>query len=164
MPLAFRGFEMSLFKRLQGRRLRSIQWRGPNFDSGAASSSGHARMPGFNFRSLSSSTLAQAGKTKSTQWRTILDVGLGLGSGFLGYSLATWNAKPSSLRDNGSADQKPQYGSPEDFEKAIADLKAVPLDGAVSTDPDVLYAHGFSVNDYHPGTYLSTSVTVHFQF
>jgi D-lactate dehydrogenase (cytochrome) len=52
------------------------------------------------------------------------------------------------------ADQKPQYGSPEDFAKAIADLETSFSTDAVSTDADVLRAHGFSNNHYLPGTPL----------
>src|ERR1700729_2852797 len=128
---------MSPFKRLQG--IRSIQCRGRNLQCGVAPSLLDARMPHFKHsfhtsRSLSDG-LARAGKTKSTQWRSFLDVGLGLvGSGLLGYSFATWNVKPVSSTDElGVADEKPQYGSPEDFAKAIEELKTTfPSDGAVS--------------------------------
>ena len=81
-------------------------------------------------------------------------MGLGLiSSGLLGFSLATWMAKPSQL-DPGLVDEQPQYGTPEDFKMAIATLEALFDDSAISTDPDVLYDHGFSINDYHPGTSL----------
>jgi D-lactate dehydrogenase (cytochrome) len=114
--------------------------------------------PQFRTRFHTCSVLAaQAGKTKSAQWRPPLDIGLGLiGSGLLGFSLATWMAKPSQLpsRDPCLLDEQPQYGTPEDFKIAIATLEALFDDSAVSTDPDVLYDHGFSVNDYHPGTSL----------
>jgi D-lactate dehydrogenase (cytochrome) len=73
-----------------------------------------------------------------------------LGSGLLGYSLATWDTKALSS-DSDVANQRPRYGSAEDFKRAIADLKSAFSDDVVSIDPDVLYAHGFSVNDYHPG-------------
>ncbi|KIK57135.1 hypothetical protein GYMLUDRAFT_75658 [Collybiopsis luxurians FD-317 M1] len=54
---------------------------------------------------------------------------------------------------------KPQYGSAKDFEKAISELKiAFPDEDAVSTDPDDVYAHGYSVNDYHRGTAHSVVV------
>lgn len=45
------------------------------------------------------------------------------------------------------------YGSPEDFKQAIEDLRKAlsHLEHGVSTTSDDLYAHGFSVNDYHPG-------------
>lgn len=144
---------MSLFKRLQG--VRSIQCRGRNLHCGVAPSLLHARKPHFKLSFHTSSSLSdsltQAGKSKSTQWRSFLDVGLGLvGSGLLGYSFATWNVKPVS--STGVADEKPQYGSPEDFAKAIEDLKTTfPSDGAVSTDPDVLHGHGFSIIHYLPG-------------
>jgi hypothetical protein len=148
--------KMSLFKRLQG--MRSMQYRGRNLQCEVVSSLLHARMPHFKAsfhtsRSLSDS-LARAGKTESTQWRSFLDIGLGLvGSGLLGYSFATWRVRPvSSTDDLGVADEKPQYGSPEDFAKAIEDLKTTfPPDGAVSTDQDVLHAHGFSIIHYLPG-------------
>lgn len=55
------------------------------------------------------------------------------------------------------ADEKPVpqgYGSPRDFELAIESLEMelshLGEDG-VSTNPDDLHAHGFSVNDYHEG-------------
>lgn len=50
--------------------------------------------------------------------------------------------------------EKPGYGTPEDFLKAIETLRQdlSHIDGGVSTDPDDLHAHGFSANDYHPGT------------
>ncbi|KAJ3866721.1 FAD-linked oxidase-like protein [Lentinula novae-zelandiae] len=55
---------------------------------------------------------------------------------------------------------KPKYGSPEDFGKAIEELKRTFTDeDIVSTDPEDVYNHGFSVNDYHPG--ISHSVVVY---
>lgn len=55
---------------------------------------------------------------------------------------------------NRSEDIQRGYGSPEDFQQAIEALKQdlSHLEGGVSTDPEDLHAHGFSVNDYHPGT------------
>ena len=84
-------------------------------------------------------------------------MGLGLiGSGLLGFSLATWMAKPSQLPsgDPGLVDEQPQYGTPEEFKMAIAALESLFDDSAISTNPDVLYDHGFSIDDYHPGTSL----------
>lgn len=54
---------------------------------------------------------------------------------------------------NRSEDIQRGYGSPEDFQQAIEALKQdlSHLEGGVSTDPEDLHAHGFSVNDYHPG-------------
>ncbi|KAE9394580.1 hypothetical protein BT96DRAFT_923434 [Gymnopus androsaceus JB14] len=85
----------------------------------------------------------------------LLLVGSSLVGGLLGFTLA--NREPSSATLNTS---KPQYGSPEDFAKAIEELKETfPDEGAVSTDPEDVYHHGFSLNDYHPGT--SHSVVVY---
>jgi D-lactate dehydrogenase (cytochrome) len=137
---------MLLLKRLQV--LGPVHCRGPLL---------HARKPHFNLGFHTSGRLStQAGKIKAAQWRPLLNGALGLvGSGLLGYSLATWNAKPvSSIRDHDLADEKPQYGSPEDFAKALADLKTTFSADAVSTDADVLHAHGFSNNHYLPGTSL----------
>ena len=48
-----------------------------------------------------------------------------------------------------------QFGSSDDFKKAIQELKSTfSADDKVSTDPDVLHVHGFSTNDYHPGMCL----------
>lgn len=45
-----------------------------------------------------------------------------------------------------------KYGSPEDFQRAIQELRdSFPDKDAVSTDPDDLHTHGYSENDYHPG-------------
>lgn len=64
----------------------------------------------------------------------------------LGFSLA--NQFPPSQNDT----TKPQYGSPVDFAKAIQELKAsFPGEDAVSTDPEDIYNHGFSLNDCYPG-------------
>ena len=45
-----------------------------------------------------------------------------------------------------------KYGSAPDFQQAIRMLcLAFPEEGRVTTEPEDLYEHGFSVNDYHPG-------------
>ncbi|KAI0772190.1 FAD-linked oxidase-like protein [Irpex lacteus] len=45
------------------------------------------------------------------------------------------------------------YGTAEEFKKAIAELRAAfPDQDTVSTDEEVLETHGFSGNDYHPGS------------
>lgn len=65
----------------------------------------------------------------------------------MGFTLANREPSPATLNTS-----KPQYGSPEDFAKAIEELKETfPDEGAVSTDPEDVYHHGFSLNDYHPG-------------
>ncbi|KAF8727625.1 hypothetical protein AX14_007190 [Amanita brunnescens Koide BX004] len=62
-------------------------------------------------------------------------------SGFVGYQLA--------LKRNITA--KSGFGSKQDYEYAIRDLRALFPGDAASTDPDDLLAHGFSLNDHHPG-------------
>jgi D-lactate dehydrogenase (cytochrome) len=119
----------------------------------------HIRNPGQFKSGLHSNSggLAQ-GPTKTAQRRLLLDVSLGLiGSALLGYSFAKWSTKrPSSAHESSLANHKPQYGSPEDFQKAIVELKTAFTPDSVSTNADVLYAHGFSMNDYHPGIFLKS--------
>jgi D-lactate dehydrogenase (cytochrome) len=81
-----------------------------------------------------------------------------LGSALAGYALGTRNggAAPAALADAHRAppptDSEPQYGSPDDFRAAIAELRAAFTDAdAVADDEDTLYQYGFSENDYHPG-------------
>jgi len=71
-------------------------------------------------------------------------------SATVGYLLANRTAEKidSPTIDLGGA----QYGTSEDFRKAIKELKATfPEPGAVSDDPVVVAPYGFSQNDYHPG-------------
>ncbi|KAF8558658.1 hypothetical protein OG21DRAFT_1595268 [Imleria badia] len=81
----------------------------------------------------------------------------------LGYTIGTLATPPSLLASLGLArlqasteDDEPTYGTSEDFQKAIQELRDTFSNqghesGVVSTDPDDLHVHGFSVNDYHPG-------------
>lgn len=79
-------------------------------------------------------------------------------SGFAGYYLHG-SSSHSSSRDEPSKQVVPakselnsQYGSPEDFKRAIRELEETfPSEDKVSTDPEVLHVHGYSENDYHPG-------------
>jgi D-lactate dehydrogenase (cytochrome) len=45
----------------------------------------------------------------------------------------------------------PEYGTPEDFKNAIAELRAALPEDMVTDDEEDLQQHGFSANDYHPG-------------
>ncbi|KAI9452798.1 FAD-binding domain-containing protein [Lactarius psammicola] len=54
---------------------------------------------------------------------------------------------------------KPIYGTPEDFARAIEELRASFAGEAVTTAPEQLTAHGFSPNYHHPG--LPHSVVVY---
>lgn len=84
--------------------------------------------------------------------RSFSVLGLTLGAmagGLVGYVIARIPEKPFHIPESPS---EPKYGCPEDFELAIKELRAAfPSEDSVSTDPDDLYTHGFSENDYHPG-------------
>jgi len=54
-----------------------------------------------------------------------------------------------------STQKKPKYGTPEDFKRAIEELRALfPSGDIVSTDPDDLSAHGLSPYVWHTGMCL----------
>ncbi len=72
-------------------------------------------------------------------------------SGAISYYLASHSG---GERNRASAELNRQYGSPEDFKKAIEELRTLfPGEDAVTTDVEDLEAHGYSENDYHPGEY-----------
>lgn len=83
----------------------------------------------------------------------LLALGTALG-GALGYYLSGANSKDTGSRVSSSVSGfNDTYGTPADFQKAISELQAAfPAEGVVSTDPDDLEVHGFSDNDYHPGS------------
>lgn len=73
-------------------------------------------------------------------------------SAAIGYSVAKRYALNASL----DVPDSPKFGSPDDFKKAIAELRRTfPNDNSVSTNPDDLHGHGFSDGDYLPGEFLS---------
>lgn len=86
-------------------------------------------------------------------------------SGGIGFAVAKgWSTdssdellRLSSIPANSNSGLNEQYGSAEDFRKAIEELKVTfpGDDDVVSTDSDVLEVHGNSDNDYHPGTYYT---------
>lgn len=100
--------------------------------------------------SSSSTTPTASSNFLSAQTITLLSAA-SLISGLTGFFFATRNSSNGS--ENGASPKKPQYGSPQDFARAIEEMKKTFADDedAVSTNADDLYAHGFSVNDYHPG-------------
>ncbi|KAI0357321.1 hypothetical protein OH77DRAFT_1422154 [Trametes cingulata] len=80
-------------------------------------------------------------------------------SGALAYYLATSGDDEATQRNRASAELNSKYGSPDDFKKAIEELKqAFPDEDTVSTDPAHLEEHGFSENDYHPSSHPSVVV------
>ncbi|KAH9851657.1 FAD-linked oxidase-like protein [Lenzites betulinus] len=78
-------------------------------------------------------------------------------SGALAYYLV--NAGSDDATNRAGVALNSQYGSPEDFKKAIDELKlAFPAEGVVTTDIEDLEEHGFSDNDYHPSSHPSVVV------
>ena len=60
----------------------------------------------------------------------------------------------SRYSEQKATSRKSGYGSPEDFQRAIEDLKVAlaHIEDAVSTNPDVLHEHGFPITGiFHPG-------------
>lgn len=85
-------------------------------------------------------------------------IGFSFGAGLLAYSAGLIGIPDSSL----SASSKSQYGSHEDVQKAISELRdAFPDKKSVSTDPDVVKQYGSSPNSYHPASPHSVVVHVH---
>ncbi|KDQ51241.1 hypothetical protein JAAARDRAFT_41303 [Jaapia argillacea MUCL 33604] len=79
-------------------------------------------------------------------------------SGFFGYGISQSRRKVTINIETHSPHRdaltNPEYGSPEDFQRAIRDLKHAfenDTEVRVETDPEVVKVHGFSENDYHPG-------------
>jgi D-lactate dehydrogenase (cytochrome) len=81
-----------------------------------------------------------------------------LATGIGGIAIGFVAAKSSSSGDKVSS-KEPQYGTVAEFALAIRDLRATfsSRSDAVSTDPDDLQVHGFSMNDHHPGMYVGAS-------
>ena len=73
-----------------------------------------------------------------------------LSAGLVGFTIA--KSLPSLGLESESTQQ--QFGSSDDFKKAIQELQSTfPANDKVSVDPDDLQVHGFSANDHHPGMY-----------
>jgi hypothetical protein len=79
---------------------------------------------------------------------------LALGSVVLGLGGYYVGAR-SNRRDSPS---KPVYGTPEEFARAIEELKSLFSDESVTTHEDQLKAHGFSPNTHLPGTVFALSL------
>jgi len=61
-----------------------------------------------------------------------------------------------------SPSSTPTYGSPEDVQKAIEELRqALPGKNSVQTNPNTLEVHGSSENSYHPSSPHSIVVMAH---
>ncbi|KAK7461948.1 D-lactate ferricytochrome c oxidoreductase [Stygiomarasmius scandens] len=100
-----------------------------------------------NARCVSTTSTPQLSRTYS---KILSLLGISFASGLVGYYIA----QPSNSSTPISSRSKSNFGTPEDFDMAIEELKQVFHDDSevVSTDAEDLRLHGFSVNDYHPGT------------
>ncbi|KAF9006777.1 hypothetical protein BDZ89DRAFT_1079648 [Hymenopellis radicata] len=105
------------------------------------------RFSSTTLRSLhQSQTVPPRPSSKNGQLNSYLVYGLiVLGSGATGYAVSQYTATASSVA-------KPRFGSPQDFERAISELKASFKDrgDVVSTDADDLLAHGEFMMDVFP--------------
>jgi|SRR5712672_4806741 len=92
---------------------------------------------------------------------------LALGSVVLGLGGYYLGARSNTTPAPNSPSSKPVYGTPDDFARAIEELKSLFSEGVVTTERDQLEAHGFSPNSHHPGTlrqsFLATVTTSHFR-
>ncbi|ESK96801.1 fad-binding [Moniliophthora roreri MCA 2997] len=102
------------------------------------------------FRSTTTSSPSTFFKSNTN----LLWAGSSIISGLLGYALASSLKKQKVLDKPDSESQFGKYGTPQDFDQAIEELReAFKHDPeAVATDPEELRIHGFSENDYLPGT------------
>ncbi|KAL1959632.1 hypothetical protein VTO42DRAFT_1667 [Malbranchea cinnamomea] len=85
------------------------------------------------------SGIASSGKAPSTSSTGKLGSILAVAAitGGLGYGFGAYKSKPSS-------ETKPKYGTKDDLKKAIAELRNILGEEAVSTDPEELEIHGYS--------------------
>ncbi|KAF9264547.1 hypothetical protein L218DRAFT_998520 [Marasmius fiardii PR-910] len=98
----------------------------------------------------------------SLPYTTGILVGSVVVSGALGYVIAR---KETSVAPSKAAQEKEvskfgKYGTPQDFVKAVAELKEAFKndEDAVTTDTEELRIHGFSDNDYHPESFHTVIV------
>lgn len=95
------------------------------------------------------STMAGRSSTWPWTWTAAALLTFSGASGFVGYQLALKRTTTVDV----TATSKSRFGSKQDYENAIHELKALFPGNAASTDADVLLVHGFSLNDYHPGMF-----------
>ncbi|KAL0575139.1 D-lactate ferricytochrome c oxidoreductase [Marasmius crinis-equi] len=107
-----------------------------------------SRFTGFRF-----SSTGPPGSTSLSSSAWIL-AGSTIVSGALGYAIARNSSSQVDQPVEKSLSQFGKYGTVEDFAKAVKELRDTFTNNpdAVSTDPEDLRIHGFSENDYHPGS------------
>lgn len=110
------------------------------------------RPQGVRFNSTQSSGAGPSASSRTTPLIFALGAALGVGLTYYATSSSPPSSKKKSQIYHTAAGLNEEYGTPEDFQKAIVELRTTfPQDGYVSTDGDDLHLHGFSDNDYHPG-------------
>jgi len=94
---------------------------------------------------------ASGGGAEGTTPSNVLALALGsVALGLGGYYVGARSNHHTPVESPGSP-TKPVYGSPEDFARAIQELKTLFSEETVTTAEDQLEAHGFSPNMYYPG-------------
>ena len=138
--------------------LKGARWRGSTLISAAA-----RRRPAPPHTRCLSTSPPKANVTNSTLLRGIVaGMGLSLATALVAYraGVITLSGEPEETGNSGATAFNTKYGSREDVQKAIAELRAAFADTqAVSTDADALQTYGSSPNSYHPTS--PHSVVVH---
>lgn len=116
-------------------------------------------VPSHHLRLISSSASGGGLKQRPAICSPRNSFALALGGALLGlgYYLGA-RSNDFSAADTPSGRQpplKPVYGTPEDFARAIEELKASFVGDAVTTAPEQLVAHGFSPHSHLPGALFS---------
>ena len=99
--------------------------------------------------SFSTSSTRSSPRTWTWTWTAATLLAVSGASGIIGYELASQR----KTIDDTATISKSRFGSKEDLQKAIHELKSIFPGGAASTDPHDLAVHGISLNDYHPGAF-----------
>ena len=105
-----------------------------------------------HLRLLGTGTASDGGATNPTS-SNVLALAIGLGGvvlGLGGYYVGAGSNHHTRVESSGSP-SKPVYGTPEDFARAIQELKTLFSEETVTTAEGQLEAHGFSPSVYHPG-------------
>ena len=153
-PAPVQSFETPMFSSLRPAPSlrRQTRLRGPHHIKQAILGPNDLSRSNSGYRRpLSSSHFGQADSQrppKSSASSVPRLLGVALASALLGFGLATSSVFESNA-SGVSANTK--FGSPEDIEKAIQELRTVLAGAQVSTDPGDVQVHGFSTNDHHQG-------------
>lgn len=109
-------------------------------------------LPGRLYSTVPQGATAAASRSSSTL--AVVGLSLGLGA-LLGYYGPKLSSDPSTAVTTVGS----KFGSVTDFKAALGELTAAFEASQLSTDPDVLVAHGTSTNHHHPSS--SHSVVIY---